>query len=155
MATAKKIVEAAKKFPALVLKGAYMDGKVLDAAAAQALATLESRDVMLSKIAGLLKGEMRRAASMFQALQSQFVGLLEAYRDKIPAEEVPAGEPTAVAEPEAVTEGAKAEDEEGSSPAEIELSTDDTGDASPGGSAAADDDSASDHTTEETTEEEG
>src|ERR687893_1618111 len=57
---AKRVVDAAKKHPALVLKGAYLDGKVLSAADAQALATLESREVMLSKIAGLLKMEMTR-----------------------------------------------------------------------------------------------
>jgi large subunit ribosomal protein L10 len=84
---AKKVVDAAKRFPALVLKGAYMEGRVLGATEAQALATLESREVMLSRIAGLMKSEMTRAASAFQALQSQFLGLLEAYREKIAPEE--------------------------------------------------------------------
>jgi large subunit ribosomal protein L10 len=82
---AKRVVEAGKRFPALVLKGAYLDGQVLDAAAAQALATLESREAMLSKVAGLLKMEMSRAASMFQAVQSRFLGVLEAYKEKVPA----------------------------------------------------------------------
>jgi large subunit ribosomal protein L10 len=84
VAAAKKVVEAAKRFPALVLKGGYMDGKVLSADEAKALADLESRDVMLSKIAGLLKGEMSRAASMFVSAQSKFLSLLEAYKDKVP-----------------------------------------------------------------------
>jgi large subunit ribosomal protein L10 len=88
VATAKRIVDAAKRFPALVIKGAYMEGRVLDAAEAQALATLESREAMLSRIAGLMKAEMSRAASMLQQLQSRFVGLLEAYRDKLPGEAV-------------------------------------------------------------------
>src|SRR5215211_3270847 len=57
VAAAKRVVDASKKFPALVLKGGYMDGRVLSAADAQSLATLESREVMLSKIAGLLKGQ--------------------------------------------------------------------------------------------------
>jgi large subunit ribosomal protein L10 len=86
VAAAKKVVDAGKRFPALVLKGAYMEGRVLGAAEAQALATLESREVMLSRIAGLMKSEMTHAASMLQQLQSRFVGLLEAYRDKLPAE---------------------------------------------------------------------
>jgi large subunit ribosomal protein L10 len=90
VAAAKKVVEAAKKYPALVLKGAYLDGKVLDAATAQALATLESREVMLSKVAGMLKAEMSRAASMLQALQGRFLGVLEAYRGTLPAAEAPA-----------------------------------------------------------------
>jgi len=167
VSVAKKVVDAAKKYPALVIKGAYMDGQLLDAAAAQALATLESREAMLSKIAGLLKGEMSRAASMFQALQSQFVGLLEAYRDTFPpeptaepeaapeaAEESASPEPEAEAPAEAVpeaeadTEAAVAEADGGSSPDDTEPSTDDTGDDSPGGSAAADADSG---TTDETT----
>jgi large subunit ribosomal protein L10 len=84
VAAAKRIVDAAKRFPALAIKGAYMEGRVLDAAEAQALATLESREAMLSRIAGLMKAEMTRAASMLQQLQSQFVGLLEAYREKLP-----------------------------------------------------------------------
>jgi large subunit ribosomal protein L10 len=104
VATAKRLVEAAKKFPALVLKGAYMDGKVLSADEARALADLESREVMLSKIAGMLKSEMSRAAGMFQALQSQFVGLMEALRDKLPAEPVPEAAPESAAEVEAAPE---------------------------------------------------
>lgn len=88
VSTAKKIVDAAKRFPALVIKGAYMEGRVLDAAEAQALATLDSREAMLSRIAGLMKAEISRAASMLQQLQSRFVGLLDAYRDKLPGEAV-------------------------------------------------------------------
>jgi large subunit ribosomal protein L10 len=84
VAAAKKVVEAAKKFPALILKGAYMDGRVLSADEARSLADLEPRDVMLSKVAGMLKSEMSRAAAMFGAAQSRFLSLLEAYKDKVP-----------------------------------------------------------------------
>jgi len=98
VATAKKVVDAAKRFPALVLKGGYLDGKVLSAAEAQALATLESREVMLSKVAGLMKAEMARAASMFQAIQGRFLGVLESYKAKLPGDD--AG-PTAGPEPTA------------------------------------------------------
>jgi large subunit ribosomal protein L10 len=92
VSAAKKVVDASKKYPALVLKGAYMEGKVLGPSEAQALATLDSREVMLSKIAGMLKSEMTRAASMFQSLQGRFLGLLEAYREKLPSNEAPAAE---------------------------------------------------------------
>jgi large subunit ribosomal protein L10 len=122
VAAAKKVMDAAKKFPSLVLKGAYLDGKVLDAAQAQALATLESREVMLSKIAGMLKAEMTRAASMFQTLQSRFVGLLEAYRDKLPAEETPAEEAEDVPATKAGETGDTAE-AQGASEAEPEASS--------------------------------
>ena len=117
VAAAKKLVEAARKFPALVLKGAYLDGKVLGADEAKALADLESREVMLSKIAGMLKSEMSRAASMFQAVQSRFVGLMEALKDKLPAEE-----PAAELEPAAAEQAtpAEAETQVEESPAEAE-----------------------------------
>jgi large subunit ribosomal protein L10 len=95
VSVAKRVVDASKKYPSLVLKGAYMEGKVLGPSEAQALATLDSRDVMLSKIAGMLKSEMTRAASIFQALQSRFLGVLEAYREKLTPEEVPAPEAAA------------------------------------------------------------
>lgn len=89
VAAAKKVVEAAKKFPTLILKGGYMDGKVLSADEAKGLADLEPREVMLSKIAGLLKGEMSRAAAMFVTAQSKFLSLLEAYKAKVPDDSVP------------------------------------------------------------------
>src|SRR5207247_231986 len=92
VAAAKKLKAATKLFPTLVLKGGYLDGQVLDADAANTLADLESRDVMLSKIAGLLKGEMSRAAAVFVGAQSKFLSLLEAYKAKLPTEEAPTEE---------------------------------------------------------------
>ena len=83
---AKQIKAATKQYPTLVLKGGFMDGQVLSAEDANRLADLESREVMLSKIAGLFKGEMSRAASTFQAAQSRFLSLLEAYKEKVPGD---------------------------------------------------------------------
>jgi large subunit ribosomal protein L10 len=128
VAVAKKLKDASKQFPALVIKGGYMDGEPLDAAGASALADLESREVMLSKIAGMLKSEMSRAAAMFIATQSKFLSLLEAYKEKLPAEaaaeapaEVPAEAPAedadapaeanVSAEPEASDEGGESTEE--------------------------------------------
>jgi large subunit ribosomal protein L10 len=97
VSAAKRVVEAAKRFPALALKGAYMEGRVLGADEARGLAELESREVMLSRLAGAMKAEMSRAAGMFQALQGRFLGLLDAYKGKVPP-----GEEVAVpVEPEA------------------------------------------------------
>jgi large subunit ribosomal protein L10 len=90
VAVAKKLKDASKAYPTLVIKGGYMDGSALDAAGASALADLESREVMLSKIAGMLKSEMSRAAAAFVAAQSQFLALLEAYKEKVPAGDAPA-----------------------------------------------------------------
>ncbi len=96
VAAAKRVVEAAKRFPALALKGAYMEGRVLGADEARGLAELESRDVMLSMLAGAFKAEMSRAAGMFQALQGRFLALLDAYKGKVP----PGEEAAVPAEPE-------------------------------------------------------
>jgi large subunit ribosomal protein L10 len=102
---AKRLSEAQKKFPALEIKGGYVEGRILTADDARALARLESREAMLSMIAGMAKGEMSRAASMFQALQGRFLGLLEAFKDKVPGEtppaETPAGETPAAETPAA------------------------------------------------------
>jgi len=141
VATAKKVVDAAKKFPALVLKGGYLDGKILSAAEAQALATLESREVLLSKVAGMMKAEMVRAASMFQAIQGRFLGVLEAYKDKLPAE-AEAEEPAAEAEAAAATgtDTAEAAPEAGG---EVEAAGEaDTADAPPADASVAEADAA-------------
>jgi large subunit ribosomal protein L10 len=95
VAAAKSVTTAAKKFPALVLKGGFVEGRLLNADEAKSLADLESREVMLSKLAGLMKGEMSRAAAVFQATQARFLSLLEAFKAKLPEE------PAAEAAPEA------------------------------------------------------
>ena len=84
VAAAKSVTAAAKKFPALVLKGGFVEGRLLNAEEAKSLADLESREVMLSKLAGLMKGEMSRAAAVFQATQARFLSLLEAFKAKLP-----------------------------------------------------------------------
>jgi len=113
VAAAKSVVDAAKQYPTLVLKGGFMDGKMLSADDAKALASLESREVMLSKIAGLMKSEMSKAAALFVGAQSKFLSLLEAYKDKVPGEDVaeaPEPEaPEAAPEPEASDETSEAE----------------------------------------------
>ena len=111
VAAAKKVVDAIKRYPALVLKGGFMDGRMLSAADARALADLESREVMLSKVAGLMKGEMSRAASMFASAQSTFLSLLDSLKEKLP------GDAAADAEPEVEAPVADADAE---TPADVE-----------------------------------
>jgi large subunit ribosomal protein L10 len=130
VAVAKKLKDASKQFPALVIKGGYMDGAPLDAAGASALADLESREVMLSKIAGMLKSEMSRAAAMFIATQTKFLSLLEAYKEKLPAEavaEAPASE--AAVEAPAEEAAAPADAEASAEPEAAEASDESTGEA--------------------------
>jgi hypothetical protein len=65
---------------------------------------------MLSKIAGLVKGEMTRAAAVFVSAQSTFLSLLKAYRDKMPTPpEAEAEAEVEVVEPEAGTSDTEAE----------------------------------------------
>ena len=125
VAVAKKLKDASKLYPALVIKGGYMDGAPLDAAGASALAELESREVMLSKIAGLLKSEMSRAAATFIATQSKFLSLLEAYKEKLPAGEEPVAEAPAEAEAAAEAEAEAAAEPEAEAAAEPEAEASD------------------------------
>jgi large subunit ribosomal protein L10 len=104
---AKSVTTAARKFPALVLKGAFVEGRVLSADEARALASLESREVMLSKLAGLAKSELARAAAALQAAQARFVLLLEAFKAKVPGD--PAAEASDVVNETAVGTDARPE----------------------------------------------
>lgn len=113
---AKQIKAATKQYPTLVLKGGFMDGQVLSAEDANRLADLESREVMLSKIAGLFKGEMSRAASTFQAAQSRFLSLLEAYKEKVPGD-APAADAPAAEAAEAPAAEARADESPDEAPA--------------------------------------
>jgi large subunit ribosomal protein L10 len=141
VAAAKSVVDAAKKFPTLVLKGGYMDGKLLSADDAKALAALESREVMLSKIAGLVKSEMSKAAALFVGAQSKFVSLLEAYREKVPGD---AAESTAAGDAAESTAADSAPESTGEAE-EPQAAGDEDGGA---GSASADSAAPSDTPTE-------
>jgi len=100
---AKRLLDASRRYPVLELKGGFAEGRVLTAEQVRALATLESREVMLAKFAGLAKSQMARAAWMLQSLQSKFLSLLEAYKEKFPAEEADTQEsPNAFSEAEPV-----------------------------------------------------
>jgi large subunit ribosomal protein L10 len=68
---AKEIRDFAKANPLLVIKGGVMDGRVLDADAVKKLADLESREVLLAKLAGALQGNLQKAVSLFAAPLSQ------------------------------------------------------------------------------------
>ncbi|MDR1078215.1 MAG: 50S ribosomal protein L10 [Propionibacteriaceae bacterium] len=64
---AKGLRDFAKDHPALVLKAGYMDGRVLDAETVKKLADLESREVLLSKLAGALMASLSQAVRLFAA----------------------------------------------------------------------------------------
>jgi len=79
---AKAIKKFAKDHKALVVKGGYMDGRPLTVAEVDRIADLESREVLLAKLAGAMKGNMTKAAGLFNAPASQVARLAAALQDK-------------------------------------------------------------------------
>ena len=66
---AKALRDFAKENPLLVIKGGIFDGKAVTTAEIMQLANLESREVLLAKIAGALKASMSKAVRTFDALR--------------------------------------------------------------------------------------
>ena len=64
---AKNLDEVAKKFPALVVKGGILGGKILDAGQAKALASVASREVLLAQLAGMLISPVQKMGSLLYA----------------------------------------------------------------------------------------
>jgi large subunit ribosomal protein L10 len=87
---AKGLRDFAKTTPLLVIKGGILDGKALSADEINKIADLESREVLLAKLAGALKALPTRAAGLFQAPLSQMARLAKALEEKKPADDAPA-----------------------------------------------------------------
>ena len=66
---AKALRDFAKENPLLVIKGGIFDGKAVTTVEIMQLANLESREVLLAKIAGAMKASMSKAARTFDALR--------------------------------------------------------------------------------------
>jgi large subunit ribosomal protein L10 len=79
---AKGLRNFAKDHPALVIKGGVLDGKALSPEEIRQLADLESREVLLAKLAGAMKGSMANAAALFQAPLTEFARTVDALRQK-------------------------------------------------------------------------
>lgn len=79
---AKALKTFTKDNKALVIKGGVMDGAPLSAAELDKIAELESREVLLAKMAGALKGNQAKAAGLFNAPASQLARLFAALEDK-------------------------------------------------------------------------
>ena len=113
LAAAKALKNFQKENPLLVIKGGVFDGKAVTTAEIMQLADLESREVLLAKLAGAMKGTMAKAARTFDALRIK----LEAGAPAVQAEAAPAAEvveeaaPAAEATTEAVAEAAPAAEE--------------------------------------------
>ena len=71
VAAAKVIADFAKTNDKLVIKGGAYGGKALDVNGVKALASVPSKEVLLSQIAGLLKSPVQRTAAVLAALAKQ------------------------------------------------------------------------------------
>ena len=83
---AKGLRDFARANPLLVIKGGVLDGKALTPAEIVKLADLESREVLLAKLAGAMKASLAGAAATFAALPVQMARLLGALEQKRAAE---------------------------------------------------------------------
>jgi large subunit ribosomal protein L10 len=83
---AKGLRDFSKANPLLVIKGGVLDGKILTPDEITRLADLESRDVLLAKLAGAMKATMAGAAATFAALPVQLARLMAALEEKKAAE---------------------------------------------------------------------
>ena len=112
---AKAIKKFAKDHKALVIKGGYMDGRALTVAEVERIADLESREVLLAKLAGAMKANLSKAAGLFNAPASQVARLAAALQEKRAAEA-----PAEAAAPEAAAPAAEAPAEAAAPAAEAE-----------------------------------
>jgi large subunit ribosomal protein L10 len=110
---AKSLRDFGRAHPLLVVKGGLLEGRAISADEVRRLADLESREVLLSKLAGVLKASLQQAVSLFAAPLSQMARLAAALEEKAKADpsvlrggagEAPAPEPAA---PEAATPAAE------------------------------------------------
>ena len=120
---AKGLRDFARTNPLLVIKGGVLEGKALSAAEVNKIADLESREVLLAKLAGALKALPTRAAGLFQAPLSQMARLAKALEEKKPDTEPIIGNmkqetPGAEAAAEPAEAAAEAPEETPAEPAE-------------------------------------
>ena len=112
---AKGLRDFAKANPALVIKGGVLDGKPLDAAEVAKLADLESREVLMGKLAGAMLASLSQAVYLLNAPIAQAARLAGALQAK--AEQDPsilaggAGTPAAPAAEDAPVEEAPSSEE--------------------------------------------
>ncbi len=79
---AKGLREFAKTHPLLIIKGGVFEGRAISAAEVGRLADLESREVLLAKLAGAMKANLSKAAGLFQAPLSKAARAMAALAEK-------------------------------------------------------------------------
>ncbi len=83
---AKTLRDFAKANPLLVIKGGVLDGRPLSADDIKKLADLESREVLLAKLAGAMQASLSKAVYLFAAPLSQAARVVDALRAKVESE---------------------------------------------------------------------
>jgi large subunit ribosomal protein L10 len=103
---AKGLRDFAKAHPVLVIKGGLLEGRYLDADGVKQLADLESREVLLARLAGAMTASLSQAVALFAAPLSKTARTVDALREARAAEggadaapEAPAATPESAPEP--------------------------------------------------------
>lgn len=107
---AKGLRNFAKDNPALVVKGGYMDGAIITAEDFDKIANLESREVLLAKLAGMMKAKQGQAAALFAAPLAKTARALGALQAKVEAEPSAAASATPAPADEAPADDAPVDD---------------------------------------------
>jgi large subunit ribosomal protein L10 len=79
---AKGLRDFSRTHPLLVIKGGVLDGKSLTADDVRKLADLESREVLLARVAGGMQGVLQQAIGLISAPLSQAARLLAALQEQ-------------------------------------------------------------------------
>lgn len=107
---ARNLKNFAKENPLLIIKGGIYEGKSVSVAEIMKLADLETREVLLAKLAGAMKGSLAKAARTFDALRIKLeAGSPAAAPVADAVVEAPTAEVVAQAPTEAVVEEVVAE----------------------------------------------
>ena len=124
---AKGIRNFAKDHPALIVKGGYMDGALLTPEDFTKLANLESREVLLSKLAGAMKAKQSQAAALFAAPLAKAARAVGALQTKLESDPSAASATASSAPTEAaVEESTSAAADEATSEEVVEAATEET-----------------------------
>lgn len=89
---AKTLRDFSRDNRALLIKGGYMDGRPLTVAEVISIADLESREALLARLAGAMKGNLAKAAGLFAAPASQIARLAAALQEKRGSGQQPAAD---------------------------------------------------------------
>ena len=99
---ARNLKNFQKENPLLIIKGGIYEGKLVTTAEIMKLADLESREVLLAKLAGAMKGSLAKAARVFDALRIKMEASAPAAAPV--AQAAPVAEATPEETPEVVAE---------------------------------------------------